>query len=65
METNTENDKWLLNYNYIESQFNNLVRTGERYSFCILDQYGNKTNYFNIDQKQLENICTILKYMST
>ena len=63
METNTDNDKWLLNYNYIEIQFNKLVRTGERYSFCIHDEYGNKTNYFNIDRKQFEYIETILKQL--
>ena len=61
METNTQNDKWLLNYNYIESQFNNLVRTGERYSFCIHDEYGNKTNYFNVNQNQIRAIESILK----
>lgn len=61
METNTQNDKWLLNYDYIESQFNNLVRTGERYSFCIHDEYGNKTNYFNANQNQIRAIETILK----
>ena len=61
METNTENNKWLLNYNYIESQFSNLVRTGERYSFCIHDEYGNKTNYFNVNQNQIRAIETILK----
>jgi hypothetical protein len=61
METNTQNDKWLLNYDYIESQFNNLVRTGERYSFCIHDEYGNKTNYFNVNQNQIRAIETILK----
>ena len=61
METNTENDKWLLNYNYIESQFSKLVRTGERYSFSIHDEYGNKTNYFNVSQNQIRAIETILK----
>ena len=61
METNTESDKWLLNYNYIESQFSKLVRTGNKYSFCIRDEYGNKTNYFSVDQKQFEYIETILK----
>ena len=61
METNTKNDKWLLNYDYIETQFNKLVRTGERYSFCIHDEYGNKTNYFNVNQNQIKAIETILK----
>lgn len=64
MKTNKDNDKWLLNYNYIGSQFNRLTRTGERYSFCIRDEHGNKTNYFSIDEKQLENIETILKYIN-
>lgn len=64
MKTNKDNGKWLLNYNYIESQFNRLARTEKRFSFCIRDEYGNKTNYFSIDQEQLENIGTILKYIN-
>jgi len=49
------------NQNYIESEFSKLVLTAEKYSFCILDQYGNKTSYFNINATQLKNIGTILK----
>ena len=48
------------NNKYTESQFNNLVRTGKKFSFCILDDYGNKTNYFNITNRQLEKIGNIL-----
>jgi len=47
--------------NYTEEQLNNLVRTSEKFSFCIIDSYGNKTNYFNINSTQLEKIGNILK----
>lgn len=48
------------NKEYTQSQFNKLVLTGEKYSFCIFDNYGNKTNYFNIDNREMLLIKDIL-----
>jgi hypothetical protein len=45
---------------YTESQFNKLVLTGDIYSFCIIDNYGNKTNYFKIDNREMLLIKDIL-----
>lgn len=60
METIQTND-WQTNYNYIESQLNNLVRTSEVFKFAIFDNYGNKTKYLNINKQQLDKIEKILK----
>ena len=57
METNY----WVTNYNFVETQLNNLVRTGNTYKFALFDEYGNKTKYFSINSEQLEKIEDILK----
>lgn len=54
-------NKWQINYDYTETQLNKLVRTGERFSLRITDEYGNKTNYFSINQNQLQTIGKALK----
>ena len=56
--------KWVKNYHYKEAQFNKLVRdTDKPYQFCLIDYYGNKTNYFSINAKQFEKIGDILANM--
>lgn len=60
METQ-ESNNWQINYNYIESQLNNLVRTSPSFNFAVYDNYGNKTKYFRINQKQFEQIEKVLK----
>jgi hypothetical protein len=42
--------------------FLQLVRgTDKPYQFCLIDYYGNKTNYFSINAEQFEAIGDILK----
>lgn len=59
----TETNAWQINHNYIEAQLNNLVRSSQVFKFCIFDNYGNKTKYFNIDPNQFEQIEKILKQL--
>ena len=47
---------------YIESQANNLVRTGHRFSVQIYDYYGNKTNHIDINNDQFNEILETLKH---
>jgi hypothetical protein len=62
MKTQETQTDWEKNYHYIEAQFNKLVRdTDKPYQFCLIDCYGNKTNYFSIDSTQMEEIGKILK----
>lgn len=62
MKTQETQTDWANNFGYIESQFNKLVRdTDKPYQFCLIDYYGNKTNYFSIDSMQMEAIGKILK----
>jgi len=61
METNMETTNWQINYDYVETQLNNLVRTGNVYKFALYDEYGNKTKYFSINSEQLEKIGNVLK----
>lgn len=61
MKTGIET-QWAKNYHYTEAQLNKLVRgTDKPYQFCLIDYYGNKTNYFSINAEQLEAIGNILK----
>jgi hypothetical protein len=61
MKTETQT-QWSTNYEYTEKQLNKLVRgTDKPYQFCLIDYYGNKTNYFSIDSMQMEEIGKILK----
>lgn len=61
MKTETKNN-WVQNYEYTEKQLNKLVRgTDKPYQFCLIDYYGNKTNYFSINAQQFEAIGDILK----
>jgi hypothetical protein len=61
MKTQTQSN-WTQNYEYTEAQLNKLVRgTDKPYTFCLIDYYGNKTNYFSINSEQLEAIGRILK----
>jgi hypothetical protein len=61
MKTETQS-QWAINYEYTEAQLSKLVRdTDKFYQFCLIDYYGNKTNYFSINAEQLEAIGLILK----
>ena len=61
MKTETQT-QWEQNYEYTEKQLNKLVRGADKpYQFCLIDYYGNKTNYFSINAEQLEAIGRILK----
>lgn len=61
MKTETQS-QWAINYEYTEKQLNKLVRgTDKPYQFCLIDYYGNKTNYFSINAEQFEAIGLILK----
>jgi hypothetical protein len=61
MKTETQS-QWATNYEYTEKQLNKLVRgTDKPYQFCLIDYYGNKTNYFSINAEQFEAVGDILK----
>ena len=61
MKTETKSN-WVQNYEYTEKQLNKLVRGADKpYQFCLIDYYGNKTNYFSINAQQFEAIGNILK----
>ena len=62
MKTQETQTDWEKNYHYTEGQLNKLVRdTDKPYQFCLIDYYGNKTNYFSIDSTQMEEIGSTLK----
>lgn len=61
MKTETQS-QLAINHEYTEAQLNKLVRgTDKPYQFCLIDYYGNKTNYFSINAEQFEAIGLILK----
>ena len=64
MKTPETKSKWAENFEYTEKQLNKLVRgTDKPYQFCLIDYYGNKTNYFSINANQFEQIGNILANM--
>lgn len=49
-----------INNDYVNSEFDKMVSTGNMYQIQVYDEYGNKTKYLNITREQKDKIQDIL-----